>query len=178
MSKNLTTIQVLAKIGKIISEVMFIVSLVGVIVCLVYFSSVFAVEELGIEGTKIMGMVIKGSEHSMELTGYACIYGLIVCAMQAILCRYSYRYFKNELAAGTPFTYEGAKELMRLGILTIVLPYVVLIVHEVAAAILPEAQEIVADDMTEIGFGIMFIVCSVIFKYGAELEAERKSQAG
>ena len=31
-------------------------------------------------------------------------------------------YFKNELADGNPFTLRGAKELMRLGILTIAIP--------------------------------------------------------
>ena len=47
---------------------------------------------------------------------------LIVCAGQAVLAKFAETYFKNELQAGTPFTLGGAKELLRLGVLTLVIP--------------------------------------------------------
>ena len=47
---------------------------------------------------------------------------LIVCAGQAVLAKFAETYFKNKLQAGTPFTFGGAKELLRLGVLTLVIP--------------------------------------------------------
>ena len=51
---------------------------------------------------------------------FAC--WLILCAGEALLVKFAERYFRNELAAGTPFTPAGAGELRRLGILSLVLP--------------------------------------------------------
>ena len=42
---------------------------------------------------------------------------LIVCAGQAVLAKFAETYFKNKLQAGTPFTFGGAKELLRLGVM-------------------------------------------------------------
>ena len=177
MSKSLKTIQVLARIGMIISKVMFILSVVCGIVCLVGLSMLLGVQELRLGGTDVMEWLIKDSEAIMEVNYFSCISGFIVCAAQAVLCKFSQRYFTNELAAGTPFTTEGAKEIMRLGILTIVIPCVALIVQEIVACIMvPGVSGVVTEDLSELGYGIMFIVCSVIFRYGAELESGEKGK--
>ena len=42
-----------------------------------------------------------------------------ICAGEAVLAKFAEHYFKRELTDGTPFNLGGAKELMRLGILTI-----------------------------------------------------------
>ena len=47
---------------------------------------------------------------------------LVVCAGEAVLAKFAEVYFRNELQAETPFTLAGAKELLRLGILTISIP--------------------------------------------------------
>lgn len=44
---------------------------------------------------------------------------LLVCAGEAALAKFAESYFRNEQKAETPFTSAGAKELLRLGILTI-----------------------------------------------------------
>ena len=47
---------------------------------------------------------------------------MVVCAGEAVLAKFAEVYFQNELQAETPFTLAGAKELLRLGILTITIP--------------------------------------------------------
>ena len=73
---------------------------------------------------------------------------LIVCAGQAVLAKFAETYFKNKLQAGTPFTFGGAKELLRLGVLTLDLSF---------------------DNGASIVLGVMFLPGSLPCRYGAEL---------
>lgn len=177
MSKSLKTIQVLAKIGMIISKVMFILSVVCGIACFVALTALLGVQELRLGGTDMIEWFMKESGATIEESYYSCVSGVIVCIAQAILCKFSWRYFTNELSAGTPFTMEGAKEVLRLGILIIVIPCVTLVLQEIVASImLPGVADVVTEELSELGYGVMFIVCSVFFRYGAELESGEKSE--
>ncbi|MBP3609617.1 MAG: hypothetical protein J6J42_04700 [Lachnospiraceae bacterium] len=179
MSKNLKAIQILAKIGKIISKVTFIVTVVCGIICLAYLSALLGVQELRVGGTDLIAWLTKGNDMSLEAQYFACVSGVIVCIGQAVLCKFSYRYFKNELSAGTPFTNEGATEILRLGIITLVIPCVIVIAQEVARNVwFPGILEFATEDMTEMGYGVMFILCSVFFRYGAELENGKQLDKG
>lgn len=179
MSKNLKAIQILAKIAKIISKVTFIVSVVCGIICLVYLSALLGVQELRVGGIDLTAWLTKGNDMSLEARYFACVSGAIVCIGQAVLCKFSYCYFKNELSAGTPFTNEGATEILRLGIMTLVIPCVVVVMQETVGNIwFPGVAEIVTEDMAEMGYGIMFILCSVFFRYGAELENGKQLDKG
>lgn len=79
--------------------------------------------------------------------------------------------------AGTPFTQDGAAELMRLGILTISISLGCAVVADIVQGIISGLINGVADAATDICFdhdgavvlGIMFIVVSVLCRYGAEL---------
>ena len=80
--------------------------------------------------------------------------------------------FKKELKDGTPFTLSGAKSMMRLGILTMCIPVVVEILIEITYIImknvLTNVGEVNVDMNISFGIGIMFIVTSLICRYGAE----------
>lgn len=90
----------------------------------------------------------------------------------------SEKYFAHELTAGTPFTQNGAKELLRLGILTICIPLGCLILAQIVSGIL--AGFLNCDDLLKIenggsvSLGIMFIVMSLLCKYGAERGENRE----
>ncbi len=78
----------------------------------------------------------------------------------------------HELTAGTPFTQDGAKELLRLGILTICIPLGCLILAEIVSGIL--AGFLNCDDLLKlenggsVALGVMFIFMSLLCEYGAE----------
>ena len=83
-------------------------------------------------------------------------------------------YFKNELAAGTPFTTEGASELLRLGICTICVPLGAIVVAQTCNALarqcLANVAEIQIDGGAPVVLGVAFIIMSLVCKYGAELK--------
>ena len=95
-----------------------------------------------------------------------------------LLAAFAKRYFQREMDAGTPFTNAGADEIFRLGILTIVLPLAARLLSEITNGVLREAMDgagkLAVDNGGAVGMGIAFLVMSVIFRYGAQLEEKTK----
>ena len=102
---------------------------------------------------------------------------LIVCAGQAVLAKFAETYFSNELQAGTPFTFGGAKELLRLGVLTLVIPTGCSVLGSIAEGIAAgfwnaekaAMQDLSFDNGASIVLGVMFLPGSLPCRYGAEL---------
>ena len=80
---------------------------------------------------------------------------------------------QESMCDGTPFNLGGAKELMRLGTLTICIPLGTQIIAEIVYAVMEQTMQGVAplqlDNTGPVTLGIMFIVMSLICCYGAEL---------
>lgn len=174
--KSLKTIQTLSKIGKVLSKIIFILSIVSFCLCLVGIISV----AIGGEVLKLNGVTIKGiipdDIEINEGTMYAAMaVAMIVCAGEAVLSKFAEVYFKNELSAGTPFTLSGAKELMRLGILSICIPIGADIISAIAYEVINTAYGNINDfeisDYSSISLGIAFIIISLLCRYGAEVIA-------
>ncbi len=76
---------------------------------------------------------------------------------------------------------QGAKELMRLGILTIVIPTVCAFIADVLQEIIVGFARVTTDTIFDISangegavvLGIMFIVMSLLCRYGAEVTEGR-----
>ena len=101
----------------------------------------------------------------------------ILALTDGTLLAFALVYFKAEQADGTPFTYGGAEQIKRLGIRTIVLPLVAAIVAAVIYAVFALPQGSVEwSNLTSLGLGIVLILASLIFRYGAELEAKNVSE--
>ena len=108
---------------------------------------------------------------------------MLVCAGEAALAKFAESYFRNEQKAETPFTSAGAKELLRLGILTIAVPTGCAMAGSIAEGILAgfmQVENTVAmdrymDNEASIVLGIMFLLGSLLCRYGAEMrENEEK----
>ena len=99
-----------------------------------------------------------------------------------MLAKFAEVYFRNELNAGTPFTIAGVKELMWLGILTIAIPVGSAIAASIAEGIIAGIMQVERaavmdmyfDNDASIVLGIMFILGSLLCRYGAE----RREDAG
>ena len=178
--KSLATIQKLSKIGKILSKIAFVFSVIGFCGCIAGILSLsFGADNL----LKFGGVTLHGliSEHlGCDAQGVlaALIGWLFVCAGEAVLAKFAEKYFKNELQAETPFTLDGAKELLRLGILTLAIPtgstIIGQIVEEIAAGLMKvgkaAAINMYFDNEASIVLGIMFIFGALLCRYGAELQ--------
>ena len=170
---TLKTIQTLAKIGKVFSKIIFVCCIVGFCGCIVGIVSL----ALGAETFKLGGVTIHSmieNEAGLNLpTLYASMaVGLLFCAAEAVLCKFAEAYFKHELADCDPFTLRGAKELLRLGILTIVIPLGTVIVCSIGVSIadnmVPGIDKLSIGEFSSVGLGVMMIVLSLFCRYGAE----------
>lgn len=177
--KTLKTIQTLAKIGKILSKIAFILSLVGACLCVVGLICLplGSGEILKIGGVTLHGLLGVSAGEGIKIAAVALSGWLAICICEAVLAKFSERYFANELAAGTPFTLDGARELTRLGVLTIALPLGSVVISEIAQAIVAnvllvtmEQAHVSFDLGGSIVLGIMFLVASQLCRYGAELK--------
>ena len=188
--KSLETIQKLAKLGRILSKIVFVLCVIASGICLLgLLCTVFLPEEAEIGNVAIQGMTelpqeVKDNmtEDTFRAVSYVAMgLAMIICACEAALAKMAERYFKHELEAGTPFTFDGAQELKRLGIYTIVLPLVTSVIAQIALFELEKHLTGKIDDTSTIsvslGLGIMMLVMSVVCKYGAEIMQKKSASA-
>jgi len=178
--KTLHTIQKLWKIGKALSTILFIFCIIGFCDCIVgILSMALGAPTLKIGDVTLEGILNTKAEVTIGTVYAAMAAGMILCAGEAVLARVAEHYFKRELADGTPFTFAGAKEMQRLGILTICLPIGTQIVAEIVYAVIEQAVQRVAplrlDSSGSVALGVMFIVMSLICRYGADMYEESKT---
>ncbi len=168
--KPLYTIQKLSRIGKILSNIAFIFSVIGFCVCIIGVLSLkFGNKSLAKIGcVAIYGLISDEYGYKIEDISSYLIGMLIACAGEALLARFAQSYFKNELEAKTPFTFAGAKEMLRLGILVIVIPIICDALITIADSVNDE-KAISFGDESNITLGIMFILGSLLCNYGAQL---------
>lgn len=183
MEKTLKRIQVLSKLGRILSTIVFVCSIVGAVGTVLGLFSLLLIgnKAFVIGGVTIHGMIETNSGTNMPTVYAAIVVGFICCLGEIFLAKMAKNYFSYELEVGTPFTLEGAKKLKKLGISAIVISVVCMILSGIAIAIV-EAIAMVTSfasvgdididiqfaDGSQIALGIMFIVMSLALRYMAE----------
>jgi len=172
--RTLNTIQTLAKVGRILCKIVFILTLIGVIGCVAGIVSLQLIpESIRIGEVTVRGLIERTAEISIGTCYAAMATGAVLCAGEAVLSKIAERYFVHELEAGTPFTLDGAKELQRLGICAICIPIGAKVIAEIVFHIMRNVFENVADlrgdEYLSLGLGVMLIVASLLCRYGAEV---------
>ena len=174
MEKTLKTIQTLSKVGKILSKIVFIFSIIGIVGCLAGIICLAAGLDgsVKIDGVTIHSIIEKEADTTVGNLYASLAVGLVLSVCECILARFAEQYFKHELKAGTPFTLDGAAELKRLGILSISLALggsvLAAIVHTVMEHAMEGVEEFKGGDVGSISLGIMFLVMSLVLRYGTE----------
>jgi hypothetical protein len=179
--KTLNTLQTLSKIGKILSTVVFVICIVGGCLCVAGIVSLLVIPEgFKIGDVTIAGLIRDKAGWSVTTCYAAMSIGIVLCAGEAVLAKFAERYFRNERKAGTPFTFDGAKELMRLGILAICIS----IGTAIVAGVIYGVFKLVAEDMNEfdlhlgtsVGIGVLMVVGSLLCRHGAEIAEKTEEQ--
>lgn len=176
--KSLSTVQSLAKAAKIISTILFVCAIVGLCLSAAAFVSLlFGFEAFKIGDTTIEGLIPETASMS-DGNLYALLsQSMVACIIVIVLTAFAKHYLKRELADGTPFTFGGAKELLRLGVLGTVLPLAADMVMTLLSTVLEKklpgfaAEGIHAPAWAVVG--VALIVMSCLCKYGAELRSEQ-----
>ena len=180
---TLNTIQKLSKIGKVLNKIAFVFSVIGFCGCIAGLLSLcFGNGSLiKIGGVTLHALVSEEYGYNIKSITAALSGWMVVCAGEAVLAKFAEVYFKNELKAGTPFTLAGAKELLRLGILTLAIPTGCAVAGSIVEGIIAgfmkvekaAAVDVYFDNESSIVLGIMFILGSLLCQYGAELHEEK-----
>lgn len=173
--KSLETIQkvfkvfkILSKIGMVLSFVIAGMALLGT-VCSIIWQNGGVVANLRIEEVLSLTETAEWKRLPGELLSDA-----VLSLTDGILFLYAFLYFKAEQEEGTPFTHSGADRIKSLGIKTIVLPLVAVIISAVIYEIFGLTHSGDWNNAFSIELGILLILSSFVFRYGADLESEKK----
>lgn len=175
--KTLKTIQVFAKIGQVISTVVYIVSIVAFCLCDL---GILLLPLGGGEVFKFGGVTVHALLDMGDVVGLNAVYstligGGIIIGGHVVVARFAKKYFTNELAAGTPFTFEGSRELLRLGILDLSVNFGCYVLASIVLGIISAftdgsfsvSDSIIGGDIS-VARGLTLIFLSLLCKLGAE----------
>lgn len=170
IQKTFQVFQTLTKIFMILSFVWAGLAALGLLCVIVWYSGGRVVG-----GSQEMMQLLMHTDSLMQMLG-VLLADIVFALTDGILLAYAYRYFKTEQADGTPFTQSGADQIRRLGIRTIVLPMVAVILAAVFYGVFDVPQALGSDssNLSGVAMGIVLILASLIFRYGAELEGRKK----
>ena len=166
IQKTFRIFQTLTKIAMIFSFVWAGLSALGLFYSIACY---FGGTVVGINGALLYTLTEAGG--LAEMIG-VLLADTILALTDGILFVSALHYFKEEQEDGTPFTKQGAMQIKNLGIRIIVLPLVAAILVGVIYAIFGLTHNIGSDwsNFTSVTVGIILILASIVFRYGAELE--------
>lgn len=174
---TLRIIQKLSKTGQILSQIMFACSVAGI--CISIICILLLITDIQIPGIKVMTMDVfpLAMPKINDRSTYAAMTAMMIfCTGEAVLSKSAELYFRHELKDGTPFCFSGAKNMQRLGVLTVIIPVISQVLIEIANSAMEEkftdaiSFEINCGD--SVILGIVFLFLSLIFRYGAEIMKE------
>lgn len=175
MKAKLERIQKIAHIARIVCKVLYIVCIVCLVImlfgCLSFaFPAVFNIQ---FGDFSINSLIVDSADMAPTQFWGSAACTLIEFGCSAALLWLGERYLKHEISAGTPFTEAGSKELHIYGITVCV---VSLAENMIVSVISYFTESKVEAEKTLIPVGILFIVASLIFDYGASVLNERKAE--
>ena len=173
IQKTFRVFQTLSKIAMVLSFVWAGLAALGLLCGVLWYSggNVFSVNQELLYSLTVTGGLT-------EMIGVLLV-DMILALTDGTLLVFAVRYFKAEQADGTPFTQQGADRVLHLGILNIVLPLVAAILSALVCELLTLPQDAVRDwgNLNSLTMGIVLILASLIFRYGAELETQKQEES-
>ena len=176
MSKTLSNILTVFKVLGIIAKVVFILCIVGGAGCLL------GLFMLPLASTPFVADALAKAEIGLESSYFACIAGAVVCAGEAVFAFLAEKYCQSVQKEGTPFSIDGSKQCLRLGIASLIIAVATETALGIASGIVllfSESAAIEADigGGISLTMGLFLLFLSMIFKYGAELRSSAAEKA-
>lgn len=170
MSKSLSHILTIFKIARILAKIVFIACIVGVVGCLIGLST------LPVVNTLLPEMLLAQAGLDFASLYLSCVVGALTCVGEGVFAFFAEKYFKNVLAAQSPFTREGSKECLRLGLIAIIASLAIAVAAGFAELIflflLPATADWEFSTSVSLTTGLFFLFLSLIFKHGGELRED------
>lgn len=171
--KSLKMIQKTFKVFKKLSMLAMIVSFIAAGTALLGLLCVIEWQSEGMLGFGRYVMDFTGVT-SLKQAICALLSDIVLALTDGLLFLFAWRYFKTEHANGTPFTHSGADQIRSLGIKTIVMPLVAVIISAVIYSCFGMTNTPDRSNTVSVVLGIVLILASLVFRYGAELEMRVK----
>lgn len=173
--KQLETIQKTFHVFEILTKIAFIFSIIGAVSCAVG-ALCGAVWFSGGRVFSLFGELITPPSGGSGLNQMLAVLlsDLVMLVNEAILLGFARRYLKAEQAAGTPFTTEGADQIKKLGIRCIYMPILAVTISCIIVVCLGAEDTGDISNLPSVATGIVLILASMIFRYGAALEEQCK----
>ncbi|MGN0169469.1 MAG: hypothetical protein ACI39H_01750 [Lachnospiraceae bacterium] len=169
--KSLQTIQKTFRVFQILAKIAFVFSIVGAAICAV--GALCAVTWYnGGQVFSLFGQPMNAFVEAGDLQqAYAVLFtDMVYLTTDAVLLGFAGQYFKTEQAEGTPFTENGANSIKKLGIRCVWMPIVAIVIASVITTCLGAEGVEDVSNLSSVVTGIVLILASLIFRYGAELE--------
>ena len=173
--EQLQKIQKTFHVFEILARIAYVFSIVGAVFCVLG-----ALCALGyLSGGQVFSLfgepvTIFSTTRSMGETLAIMLADFIMLSTEAILLSNALRYLKAEQTVGTPFHEAGAEQLKKLGIRCIWMPIVAMVVVSVIG-VCYNVENIGSDsNLPSLIVGIVLILASMVFRYGAALEEKCK----
>lgn len=171
--KTLQTIQNTFRVFQILTKIAFIFSVVGASICALGAACAMTWFNGG-HVFSLFGQPIPAFAEGVDLQrAYAVLLSdMVYLTTDAILLGFAGQYFKVEQAESTPFTESGANRIRKLGIRCIWMPIVAVVIASVITVCLGVERGGDVSNLPSVVTGIVLILASLIFRYGAELEGK------
>lgn len=172
MMNTLPKIQKAFQIIGIFTKIALVFSIIGAVCCAIGALCTLAWYTGG-QALSLFGQPIIFFEAGTEANEAMAILlsELVPLVMESVLLFFACQYIKLEQAEGTPFTEKGADALKKLGIRCIWMPIVVMVIVPIILLSLNADKGCDFSNLPGLATGLVLILASVIFRYGAELEA-------
>lgn len=175
--KSLQTIQKTFRVFQILAKIAFVFSIVGASICAVGALCAVTWYSGGTVFTLFGEPVpIFAGDESLNQMLAVMLSNLVYMTTDAVLLGFAGQYFKIEQATGTPFTEKGANLIKKLGIRCIWMSIVAIVVASVITTCLGAERGGDVSNLPSVIIGIVLILASLIFRYGAELEKNDRAQ--
>lgn len=183
MNKNLKTVQtifnvirVLVIIGIVGTVIGIVGSSVGLLAWLIFGKAVLESGFISDVISEVPGAVLNDGFITAALV--CAILSTVAALLELLFVK---DYLTLEKSEGTPFTHKGADKLFRLGIVSIVIPVALSIAIGVSISIIGLFTNVGSAELIEteasIGYGLLMMALSVVFRYGADLEGGSEDQS-
>lgn len=178
-SKTQKIVIVIFKVLRVIAKILFILSIIGAAAMLLSLLTIGSVSEILVNE---FNLAFSQLGADIEITVgfvYLClIIAGLACVCAAVIAKFSEIYLKNVINVGSPFTRDGAAELLRLGIINVAFPIAYSIIVFFATAAIGASQDLPSGISVnvDISNGIALILLSFIFKYAADLIEEKNEE--
>ena len=121
-------------------------------------------------------LLVDVGEFSNLEVGLALLADAVLLLADGIMMVFAVMYFHTELKDGTPFTLAGATRVRRMGIARIVATIVADVVCSLLSDFVDSNLLYSIESVGGLFFGVALILASLIFRHGAELQAQIVAQ--